>query len=237
MKLFEMGNVYSFNPIPDIENPSEDLRCYREEMHLSMFICGKGTQYWRNSTGSGNYFILKGYLEMLLKRFGIDIYNLEYTPAPADLFSEGLEYRIGEKVLARMGTVAPARLKQFDIKIPVFAAEIRWNLLLKQYSRNKVLYREMPKFPEVRRDLALLLDENVTYAQIRKAAYAAERKLLRNVTLFDVYRGPKIPTGKKQYAISFVLRDDDKTLTDEMVERSVKRLLDSFEKQFGASLR
>jgi len=237
LKLFEMGNVYSFNSIPGVENPGEDLRSYREEMHLAMFICGKGTQYWRNNTGTGNYFALKGYLEMLLKRFGVNLYNLEYAPAPADLFSEGLEYKVGEKVIARMGTVAPARLKQFDIKVPVFAAEIKWNLLLKQYMKNKVLYREMPKFPEVRRDLALLLDENVTYAQIRKAAFSAERKLLRNVTLFDVYRGDKIPAGKKQYAVSFTLRDDEKTLTDEMVEKSVKRLLDSFGQQFGATLR
>ncbi len=237
LKLFEMGNVYSYSEIPAIENPRNDLRCYKEEMHLSMFMCGKGTQYWRNAVGTGNYFALKGYMETLLRRFGIALYNLEYAPAPADLFSEGLEYKIGEKVLATMGTVAPARLKQFDIKVPVFAVEIRWNLLLKQYMKNKVLYKEMPKFPEVRRDLALLLDESVSYAQIRKAAFAAERKLLRNVTLFDVYRGDKIPSGKKQYAISFVLRDDDKTLTDQAVESAVKRLLEAFEKQFGAALR
>jgi len=237
LKLFEMGNVYSYNEIPAVENPRNDLRCYKEEMHLSMFICGKGTQYWRNTIGAGSYFALKGYMETLLRRFGVALYNLEYAPAPADLFSEGLEYRIGEKVLATMGTVAPARLKQFDIKVPVFAVEIRWNLLLKQYMKNKVLYKEMPKFPEVRRDLALLLDESVSYAQVRKAAFAAERKLLRNVALFDVYRGDKIPSGKKQYAISFVLRDDDRTLTDQAVENAVKRLLEAFEKQFGAALR
>lgn len=237
MKLFELGNVYFYNPVADSQDPINDLRSYKEEMRLSMFIVGKGSHYWRNASGEGHYFSLKGYMELLMKRFGINIYSLDYSPAPADLFSEGLEYKIGEKVLATMGTIAPARLKQFDIKIPVFAAEINWKLFLKCFMKNKVLYKEMPRFPEVRRDLALLLDEDVSFAQLRKAAFAAEKKVLRQVSLFDVYRGIKIPSGKKQYAISFILRDDDKTMTDQYVEQVMNKLLGSFQHQFGATLR
>ncbi len=237
LKLFEMGNVYSFLPKEGVEDPKNDLSTYREEMRLSLFISGKGTQYWRNNSGEGNYFLLKGYLELLLKRFGVDLYNLEYNVAPRDLFTEGLEYKINGKTLAVMGSVASARLKQFGIKIPVYAAEISWDLLLSLYKKNKIKYSEMPRFPEVRRDLALIIDENVSYSQIRKAALVTEKKILKHVALFDVYRGDKIPAGKKQYAVSFVLQDLEKTLTDQYVEMVMQRLLNTFIQQFNASLR
>ena len=172
-----------------------------------------------------------------MMKFGIDLYSLECAPAPADLFSEGLSFSIGGKVLVNLGTVASARLKQFDIKVPVYAAEINWNLFIKQYMKHKVLYKELPKYPEVRRDLALLLDENVTFAQLRKIAFGAEKKILRNVVLFDVYRGDKIPQGKKQYAISFVLQDYEKTMTDKYVEQVMNKILEQLKSQTGAQLR
>lgn len=238
MKLFEMGNVYRYEPKGD-GDPVNNLASYSEQMHLSMFMVGKGTNYWRNATGAGNFFTLKGYVELLMRRLGMDIYSLDCAPAPADLFQEGLVYTVpaSGKVVAMIGTVANARLRQFDIKQPVFAAELNWNLLLKHYLKSKVLYKELPLYPEVRRDLALLLDENVTFAQIRKAAFAAEKKILRKVVLFDVYRGDKIPEGKKQYAISLTLQDYDKTLTDKYVDQVVKRIFDALAHQFGASLR
>lgn len=238
LKLFEMGNVYRFDPKGE-ENPVNNLASYSEQMHLSMFVTGKGTNYWRNTSGAGHFFVLKGYVELLLKRLGMDIYSLECAPAPSDLFQEGLVYSVpaSGKVVAMLGTVAQARLRQFDIKQPVFAAEINWNILVRHYLKSKVLYRELPLYPEVRRDLALLLDENVTFADIRKAAFAAERKILRKVVLFDVYRGDKIPEGKKQYAISLTLQDYDKTLTDKYVEQAVKRILETLTRQFGAVLR
>lgn len=238
LKLFEMGNVYRYEPAGE-GDPVNNLASYSERMHLSMFIVGKGTQYWRNSVGAGHFFALKGYVELLLRRLGVDLNSLEYGAAPADLFSEGLAYRIPSsgKTLLMLGTVAPARLRQFDIKQPVFAAEIDWNQLLKLYLRSKVVYRELPQYPEVRRDLALLLDENVSFADIRKAAFSAEKKILRKVVLFDVYRGDKIPEGKKQYAISLTLQDYDKTLTDKYVEQVVGRVLNALSSQFGAVLR
>ena len=238
LKLFEMGNVYRYEPKGE-NDPVNSLASYSEQMHLSMFVVGKGTQYWRNTTGAGHFFTLKGYVELLLKRLGVNLYNLDCSPAPADLFSEGLMYTVpaSGKTLVMLGTVSQARLRQLDIKQPVFAAEINWSLLVKHYLKDKVQYRELPQYPEVRRDLALLLDENVSFADIRKAALAAEKKLLRKVVLFDVYRGDKIPAGKKQYAVSLTFQDYEKTLTDKYVEQMVSRILGTLSHQFGAVLR
>ena len=141
------------------------------------------------------------------------------------------------QVLATMGVVSPALCRRFGIKQQVVAAEISWPALLELVSRNKVALKELPKFPEVRRDLALLLDESVSYADLRAAAFKQAKKLLRQVGLFDVYRGDKIPAGKKQYALSFVIRDEEKTLTDQDTERLMDRLLQMFKNDFGAELR
>lgn len=237
MKLFEMGNVYSYNPADGVENPVGDLRSYSEQMRLSLFIAGKPTHYWNNTTKGGNFFTLKGYVEMLLKKLGIDIYSLEVAEAPSDLFSEGITLSLRGKQIAMLGQVSKKLTSGFDIKIPVFAAELDWSSLVKIFSRHKVLYKELPKFPEVKRDLALLIDESVSYSAIRKAALSAEKRLLKSVVLFDVYRGDKIPAGKKQYAISFVLQDNEKTLTDQYVENTMSKILSAITKETGAVLR
>ena len=235
IKTFEYGSVYSFNP----ETDGKTLASYEEHTCYALFISGQPEKSWRVDPGKGNYFQLKGYLELLLKRFGCDIYSLETEAAPADIFSEGLAYNLpgSHQPLAVMGTISPARLKQFGIKHPVFAAEINWPALFELVKRNKIKYKELPKFPEVRRDLAILLDESVTYADLRKSALRVGKKLLKQVGLFDVYRGDKIAEGKKQYALSFVLQDLDKTLTDNDVERVMSKLLSTFQNEFGATLR
>ena len=235
IKTFEYGSVYSFNP----EMDGKTLDSYEEHTCYALFMSGQPEKSWRVDPGKGNYFQLKGYLELLLKRFGCDIYSLETEAAPADLFSEGLAYNLpgSHQPLAVMGTISPARLKQFGIKQPVFAAEINWPTLFTLIKRNKIKYSELPKFPEVRRDLALLLDESVSYADLRKSALRVGKKLLKQVGLFDVYRGDKIAEGKKQYALSFVLQDLEKTLTDNDVERVMSKLLSTFQNEFGATLR
>ena len=235
IKTFEYGSVYSFNP----EMDGKTLDSYEEHTCYAMFLSGQPEKSWRVDPGKGNYFQLKGYLELLLKRFGCDIYSLQTEAAPADLFSEGLSYSLpgSGQPLAVMGTIAPARLKQFGIKQPVFAAEINWPAFFTLIKRNKIKYSELPKFPEVRRDLALLLDESVTYADLRKSALRVGKKLLKQVSLFDVYRGDKIAEGKKQYALSFVLQDLEKTLTDNDVEKVMSKLLATFQNEFGATLR
>ena len=235
VKTFEYGSVYAFRPGMD----GNTLESYEESQRYAMFMTGPTEKAWRSEAAKGSYFQLKGYLELLLRRYGTDLNSFEYEAAPSDLFSEGLVYLMPgtREQIAVIGTVNPKLAKSFGIKQPVFAAEISWPLLLTLIKRNKIRYRELPKFPEVRRDLAILVDENVTYAELRQAAFKAGRKLLKNVGLFDVYRGDKIPEGKKQYAMSFVLQDLEKTLTDSDVEKFMSKILGSFQHLFGATLR
>jgi len=234
LKFFEVGNVYSISPDADATLAGS----YVEHARISMFVTGPGAMSWKGGLGGSSYFLLKGYLEMLLNRFGIDLNDLNFSPAPADLFTEGLTYKTnGGKDLVVMGTLNNNLLRQFGIKQQVYAAEISWNVLLNLVKKQKVTYKELPKFPEVKRDLALLMDEKISFADLRSLAFKTERKLLKQVTLFDVYRGDKIPQGKKQYAISFVLQDLEKTMTDKYVEDTMNRLLSAFINQYGASLR
>lgn len=239
LKLFEIGNVYSYSPADDGDlSPALNLKSYKEGTKISLIVTGPGVQSWRTSAIPASYFTLKGQLELLLRRYGIEPADLEYSSAPSDIFSEGLVYKTQSgKEIGMMGTISQTLLKRFGIKQQVFAAEISWDILFQLIKKQKVLFKEMPKFPEVKRDFALLLDEGVSFTEIRKSAFKAERKILKSVTLFDVYRGDKIPEGKKQYAISFVLQDSEKTLTDKYVEETMSKLLKNFETNFGAQLR
>ena len=235
LKIFEYGSVYRRLP----EKSGETLEGYEEHQNFLLMITGTPEKSWRNEPAKSNFFQLKAYFDLLLRRFGADIYQLWTEAAPADIFSEGMNYKLpgSGAVLASLGTVNPALARSFGIKQPVFAAEINWQLLFSLIKRNKVGFTELPKFPAVRRDLALLLDESVSFAELRAAAFKQAKKLLKQVGLFDVYRGDKIPAGKKQYALSFVIQDPDKTLTDQDTERVMERLLATFQKDFGAQLR
>ena len=236
VKTFEYGSVYARVP----EKGPETLEGYEEHPCFCLMLSGEGDKNWTGSLGKGDFFQLKGSLEHLLRRFGADLWQMREEAAPADIFSEGSAWYLpgtGGKQLAVLGTVQPALAKKFGIKQPVVAAEIDWNTLFAIVKRDKVKFRELPQFPQVRRDLALLLDENVRYADLRAAAFKNAKGLLRAVGIFDVYRGKGVPEGKKQYAMSLVLRDDARTLTDEEVERTVGRLLEVFKNQFGAELR
>ena len=235
LKIFEYGSVYRRLP----EKSGETLEGYEEHQNFLLMITGTPEKSWRNEPAKSNFFQLKAYFDLLLRRFGADIYQLWTEAAPADIFSEGMNYKLpgSGAVLASLGTVNPALARSFGIKQPVFAAEINWQLLFSLIKRNKVGFTELPKFPAVRRDLALLLDESVSFAELRAAAFKQAKKLLKQVGLFDVYRGDKIPAGKKQYALSFVIQDSDKTLTDQDTERVMERLLATFQKDFGAQLR
>ena len=235
LKTFEYGSVYQRLP----ETDGKTLESYEEHQCFALFISGTSAKSWRSGGQKSSYFELKGYLELLLKRYGADIYSLETQAAPADIFAEGIVYKLPgtHETLATIGTVLPALARKFDVRQPVFAAEICWQTLLKLAARVKVKFQEMPKFPEVRRDLAILLDESVPYADLCRAAHKAVKKILKQVSLFDVYRGDKIPEGKKQYAMNFVFQDPDKTLTDQEIEKAVDRLLSTFQNTFGAVLR
>jgi phenylalanyl-tRNA synthetase beta chain len=236
MKFFEYGSVYARKP--EVEGTT--LAGYEEHPCFALFITGTPDKSWRNEPGKSNYFQLKGYVELLLRRYGASLSQMRCTAAPSDIFSEGMTYSIPggrERQLLTLGTVSPALARRFGVKQPVFAAEIDWNALFELVRRDKVAFKELPKFPEVRRDFALLLDEDVKYADLEASARRAAKKLLKQVSLFDVYRGDKIPAGKKQYALSFVLQDLEKTLTDADVERVMDKLLATFTNEYGAALR
>ncbi|MGM9793194.1 MAG: phenylalanine--tRNA ligase subunit beta [Candidatus Cryptobacteroides sp.] len=235
LKTFEYGSVYQRLP----ETDGKTLASYEEHQCFTLLMSGSPARSWREGARKGSFYELKGYLELLLKRYAVDIFTLETKPAPSDIFAEGISYSLPgtHEPLAVIGTVSPALARKFDVRQPVFAAEICWQTLLKLVSRVKVKFQEMPKFPEVKRDLAVLIDENVAYADLCRAAQKSVKRILKQVSLFDVYRGDKIPEGKKQYAINFVLQDPEKTLTDQEVEKAMSRLLATFQNQFGAVLR
>ena len=235
MKIFEYGSVYQRLP----EKSGETLEGYEEHQAFCLAITGSSEKSWKTASSKSDFYQLKGYLELLLKRFGADIYQLWTDAAPSDIFSEGVVYKLpGQGTqLAVMGTVNPQLARKFGVKQPVFMAEISWPVLFALIKRNKVAFKELPKYPEVKRDLAVLLDEGISYADLRMTAIKQSKKLLRNVSLFDVYRGDKIPFGKKQYALSFTFQDMEKTLTDQDIERVMEGILKAYQNNFGAILR
>ena len=203
-------------------------------------MSGTPDKVWRSPVQKSSFFQLKGYVEALMARYRIDASTLLLGAAPADIFSEGITYSLPGRepqLLATLGTISPVLAKRFGIKQPVFAAEINWEVLFTLIKRDKFSFKELPKFPEVRRDLALLLDEKVSYADVRKCALRAGKKLIKSVSLFDVYRGEKILFGKKQYALNFVLQDLEHTLTDAEVEKTMDRVLEALKTELGAILR
>ncbi|NNM23492.1 MAG: phenylalanine--tRNA ligase subunit beta, partial [Flavobacteriaceae bacterium] len=154
-----------------------------------------------------------------------------------DLFSEGIQLSKGKKVLAEYGVVAKKIIKAFDIQVQVLYADFKWDAILEEIPREDLQMKPIPKFPKVKRDFALLLDQEVTFDSLKRAALQTEKKLLKEVSLFDVYTGKKLPKGKKSYALSFTLQDDRKTLTDIQIDKIMGKLQQRFEKDFGAQLR
>ena len=236
LKFFEYGSVYQRLP----EKDGTTLEGYEEHRCFSLFLTGTPDKVWRNPAQKSNFFELKGYVEALMARYRVDVSNLISGSAPADIFAEGIPYSLPGRepqLLATVGTINPVLAKRFGIKQPVFAAEINWEVFFTLVKRDKFSFKELPKFPEVRRDLAILLDEGVPYEGVRKSAIRAGKKLIKSVTLFDVYRGEKIPAGRKQYALNFVLQDPERTLTDIEVEKTMERVLEALKADFGAVLR
>ena len=176
-------------------------------------------------------------VEKLLRRFGQNIYNLRTDSFSNDLFSEGLVLQLNGKKFAEIGVVSAKIRKQLDIKQEVYYMEMNFDLLVKSTKKHRIEVEELSKFPEVKRDLALLVDKSVTFAALRDVALAAERKLLKRVSLFDVYEGDKLPEGKKSYALSFLLEDKSRTLDEKTIERVMQNLQRQFEQKCGAQVR
>jgi phenylalanyl-tRNA synthetase beta chain len=173
----------------------------------------------------------------VFSRLGFDLNKFEKSGIADELFEEGLSYKLNKEQLVIFGLIRKKELKRFDLKQDVFFADFNWEKMILLMTDLKVSYKEVPKFPEVRRDLALVLEKNITYEELEQAAYQAEKRILRNVSLFDIYEGEKISQGKKSYALSFLLRDDEKTLTDDIIEKSMDRILKAFQEKFNATIR
>ncbi len=226
LKLFEFGRSYHKQAAGDFP--------YTERKTVALVISGnKHAASHHNKTNEANFYTLKAFAESILNRLGIDFNSSNAEHAQ---LSGAVQYTSGKKVLANMGLVNHSVLKTFDISKPVYYAEFYLEALYK-LAFTPIIYSEPAKFPAVKRDLALLLDKAVTYAQLEKVAFETERKLLKEVSLFDVYEGDKIPAGKKSYALSFTLLNAEATLTDKQIEGSMEKLLKAFEKEFSASIR
>ena len=236
LKLYEFGNCYYYDESKRTEeNP---LAAYSEQYRLAIAVTGTATPVtWNNKPVQASFFTLRAVTEKLLRRFGIDIYELKTETLQNDLFSEGLSMALNGKELLYIGVVNAKTRKKLDVKQDVFYLEMNFEALVKATKKVRVVAEELSKFPEVKRDLALLVDKTVTFAALRDVALAAERKLLKSVALFDVYEGEKLPEGKKSYALSFILEDKTRTLDDKTIERVMANLTKQFEQKCGAQIR
>ncbi|MEI6752578.1 MAG: phenylalanine--tRNA ligase subunit beta [Paludibacter sp.] len=237
LKFYEFGNCYYFNA--DNKKEGETLAAYSEDFHLGLWLTGaKSGQSWTTADQKSSIYELKAYIENIFKRLGFELRKLVIGEYADELLNEALTiYSQRGKKLAVSGIVHPKIRKVADIDQEVYFADLNWNAILSELGNHKVQYSEISKFPEVKRDLAMLLDKSVTFAEIEKIAFETERKLLKKVNLFDVYEGKNLEAGKKSYAVSFLLQDDSKTLTDGQIESIMKKLLANFESKLGAKLR
>ena len=225
LKLYEFGKTYH-----------KYERGYQEDKHLTLFVSGAKTKdSWTHVSKNSDFFYLKGIVMSILERIGVT--NLKTSPVKSDLFSEGIAFSLGKNKLVEFGVINKRVLKEFGIKQEVLFADFDWKSLNEISGKKKIKVSSLLKFPSVKRDLALLIDEKVTFKEIYNLSFQVERNLLKDVGLFDVYQGDKLPEGKKSYAVSFVLQDSNKTLKDAQIDKIMQKLQQSFEKNLEAVLR
>ena len=241
LKFYEFGSCYHYkaNPAAREHNPENPLIEYSEEPHLGLWLTGNKTaQSWVRREEKTTFYQLHAYINNILLRLGVDLAKVTVERLDNELFSDGLVIKAANgKALGFIGIVNRKQLKAFDIDQEVYYADLDWNQLLKQNKQYKPLIVDLPKYPEVKRDFALLVDKGIEFADLARAAFATERKLLKNVYLFDVYEGKNLETGKKSYALSFILQDAENTLKDTQIDNIMNRLKKAFEDQFHATLR
>ncbi len=234
LKMFEYGNTYHFNAGGD----KTDLNSYNEEQRLALFMVGnKATLNWNTPEQKVSFFDLKNQLENILLRLGLAFNDFTETSTDSDLFAEGLSLKQGDKSVVDFGIVNGKLLKSFDIDTPVYFAEINWDILLKKSTKKTVTYTEISKFPEVKRDLALVLNKDIKFEQVKAIAQKTEKKLLKRISLFDVFEGEKLGADKKSYAVSFILQDASKTLNDKQIDKIMNKLMSTYERDLGAVIR
>ena len=237
LRLFEFGNVYIYNP----ENKNEDnpMQAYKEEKHLALWVSGKRVSgCWAHTDEDSSFFEIKAAVINIFRRIGLSLASVDMSDGNNNIFKKSITIKNkGGKLLAEMGVLSNTLLKKTGITSPVYYADINWTAVMKQVRKNSVSFKEISKYPAVSRDLALLLDKQVEFAQIEAIAYKTERKYLKSVELFDVYEGKNLPEGKKSYAVNFILQDEQKTLTDKQIEAIMNKLIANIKKELNAELR
>ena len=237
LRFFEFGNVYTFDPAK--KNDDDPMQAYKEQYHCGLWVTGKRVEgSWAHTNEDSTFYELSAYVENILRRIGVKPGMIVRKNSENAIFSAGLtiENRGGKKLI-EMGIITKKLQKQFGLDNPVYYAELNWTALMKVIKKNEVLYTEISKFPAVSRDLALLVDNSVEFAQIEQIARQTEKKLLKKVELFDVYEGDKLPAGKKSYAVNFILQDEEKTMGDKQIDAIMQKLIANIKKQLGAELR
>jgi phenylalanyl-tRNA synthetase beta chain len=235
LKLYEFGNCYSFRQDGGSKG---SLERYTEEDHLGLILTGNFINHnWNAAEKETDFFVLKGFTEAVLKRTGLQPESLILKSISNDVFTHGAELRKGNAMIATFGSIHKKWLREFEIKNEVYYADINWTEVLKNVKTDSVSFSEIPKFPEVKRDLAMVIDTRISFADIRELALQTEKKLLKKVFIFDVYQGDNIEKGKKSYAVSFILQDQEKTLTDFQIDKIMANLSTAFEKKLGATIR
>jgi phenylalanyl-tRNA synthetase beta chain len=247
LRFFEFGKCYWFDAAkreqlrqPDQEGKEQNpLRAYCEGYRLGIWLTGNRVSgSWAHADEENSVFELKSHVQNVFKRVGLALNAVQIEEFENSIFSTALRYKLRSgKTVAELGVVSRAMLKLTDVEQPVYYADINWDELLKATRKVKVGYVELPKYPAVRRDLALLIDKSVKFADIERLAYQTENKLLKEVTLFDVYEGKNLPAGKKSYAVSFLLQDESQTLNDVQIDKVMNKLIQAVQTKLDAQLR
>lgn len=237
LKFFEFGNCYYFHA--EKKNPEKVLAAYSEEYHLGLWLTGKRvSNSWAHADEDSSIYELKAYVLNIFTRLGLNFGTVVFGNLANDIYSTAISVHTrGRKLLATFGILTQKIQKAFDIDNEVYYAEINWKELMKAIKSSKVNFKELSKYPAVKRDLALLIDKKVQFAEIEKIAYETERKLLKAVELFDVYEGKNLEPGKKSYAVSFLLQDENATLNDKQIDKTMQKLVKNLEDKLEAKLR
>ena len=237
VRFYEFGNCYDYN----IDNKKEDetLAQFSEDYRLGIWVAGNRVENnWAHPDEKSSVYELKAYVENILARLGVDMKRVIFGNLTNDIYSSGLSITTGSgRQLGTMGIVSKKLRKMLDIDMEVYYAELSWTQLMKEIKKAKVTFSEISKFPAVKRDLALLLDKSVQFSEVEKIAKDSDRKLLKEVSLFDVYEGKNLPAGKKSYAVSFFMQDESKTLNDKQIDAIMKKIQTNLEQKLGAQLR
>jgi len=235
LRLYEFGTCYSRK---ERQHGAGSVENYTEKYDLDLFITGnKKPENWNTTAEKSDFYTIKPVIEMLLEKLGYNRQSLDLAEINKDYYAEGLEFKTGGHLLAHCGRISKGYLAKHEIKQDVFYAHIEFDRMLEQLKRHTISFRGLPKYPSVRRDLALLVNKDTRFEEIKKLAFETEKNILRDVGLFDVYESDSLGKNKKSYAVSFVLRDDKRTLTDKVIEKIMKKLLTVFEKELGAQIR